>query len=257
MVALTGLLLISKSPAKAQEDDKVYNFVSIENPPIYPGGMAKFYDFINKQIVYPKQAVTDNVQGIVYLSFTIEKDGSVNDVKVDRKLGAGTDEEAVRVLKMANNWVPGSVNGKNVRVKYNIPVRFKLPNTPQQASPQVTPLVNNTIKDKDSVMYNFVAMETPPTYPGGMAAFYRFLGENIKYPKVAFDQKVQGSVILSFVIEKDGSVGDVKVVRKLGAGTDEEAIRVFKLSKKWNPGTQNGKPVRVKYSLPVKFKLPN
>ncbi len=257
IVAIIAMVSINQTKVRAQDEDKVYNFVAIENPPKYPGGMESFYTFLGKQIVYPKQAVADNVQGFVYVSFTIEKDGSLNDIKVDRKLGAGTDEEAIRVLKLANNWIPGSVNGKNVRVKYNLPIRFKLPNTPAKATPQETPKENNSSNDRDSAIYTFVSMETPPTYPGGMEAFYKLLGENIKYPPMAAENNIQGSVYLSFTVERDGSLTDIKVNRKLGYGTDEEAVRVFKLSKRWNPGMQNGKTVRVNYSLPIKFNLSN
>lgn len=108
----------------------------------------------------------------------------------------------------------------------------------------------------DNTVYSFVSMETPPSYPGGVEKFYKFLNDNIKYPAAAKDNNIQGNVFVSFTVEKDGSFTDIRVDRKLGYGTDEEAIRVLKLSKRWNPGMQNGKPVRVKYNIPVKFNLP-
>ncbi|RZL58621.1 MAG: TonB family protein, partial [Pedobacter sp.] len=85
--------------------------------------------------------------------------------------------------------------------------------------------------------------------------FYEYLGKNIKYPTMAADNEIQGNVFVSFVVEKDGSLTDIKIDRKLGYGTDEEALRVLKLSKRWNPGMQNGKAVRVKYNIPIKFSL--
>jgi len=108
---------------------------------------------------------------------------------------------------------------------------------------------------EDNTVYSFVAMENPPTYPGGMGKFYEFLGNNIKYPPMAAENNIQGNVFVSFTVEKDGSLTDIKIDRKLGYGTDEEAIRVLKLAKRWNPGMQNGKPVRVKYNIPIKFSL--
>ena len=77
----------------------------------------------------------------------------------------------------------------------------------------------------------------------------------MKYTDTAIKNNVQGSVLVSFIIEQDGTLADTKVEKKLGSGTDEEAIRVLKLSKKWNPGLIDGKPVRVKYNIPVKFSL--
>jgi protein TonB len=108
---------------------------------------------------------------------------------------------------------------------------------------------------EDNTVYNFVSMENPPNYPGGMEKFYKYLGENIKYPPMAAENNVNGKVLVSFTVEKDGSLTDLKVERKLGYGTDEEAMRVLRASKRWNPGMQNGKPVRVKYNIPISFNL--
>ncbi len=110
----------------AQDDNKIYNFVSMENPPKYPGGVAKFYRFLRDHIKYPAEAKAKNIEGNVHISFIVEKDGKLSEIKVMRSLGAGTDEEATRVLKLSGTWNPGRVNGNPVRVQYNIPVRFSL-----------------------------------------------------------------------------------------------------------------------------------
>ncbi|RZK80593.1 MAG: energy transducer TonB [Pedobacter sp.] len=112
--------------AAVVEDTRVYDFVSLESQPSFPGGMEKFYEYLKKTVKYPAMAQENNIQGKVFLSFVVEKDGALTDIKVDRKLGGGTDEEAVRVLKASPRWVPGIQNGKKVRVKYNIPISFTL-----------------------------------------------------------------------------------------------------------------------------------
>jgi protein TonB len=108
---------------------------------------------------------------------------------------------------------------------------------------------------EDNTKYDFMAMENPPTYPGGMQKFYDYIGNSLRYPPMAAENNITGKVFVSFTIEKDGSITDVKVERKLGYGTDEEAMRVIKASKRWNPGMQNGRPVRVKYNIPIQFTL--
>lgn len=113
-------------PVEDQRDNKVYNFVSLKNPPTYPGGVKKFYDFLSSNIKYPPIAAEKNIQGNVFTSFVVEKDGSLSNIEIDRKLGGGIDEEAVRVLKMSGKWNPGMQNGKAVRVKYMIPIKFTL-----------------------------------------------------------------------------------------------------------------------------------
>lgn len=100
----------------------------------------------------------------------------------------------------------------------------------------------------------FTVVEQMPEFPGGMEALYQFLAANIKYPGGP-DDCVNGKVIVSFVIEKDGTVSDAKVVRKLHPAFDEEALRVVKLMPKWEPGRQEGKPVRVQFNLPINFNL--
>jgi len=108
------------------EDNQVYENISIETQPAFPGGMEKFYAYLRKSVKYPPVAAENNIQGKVFLSFVVEKNGELTDIKVDRKLGGGTDEEAVRVLKASPRWTPGIQNGTPVRVKYNIPISFAL-----------------------------------------------------------------------------------------------------------------------------------
>jgi protein TonB len=101
----------------------------------------------------------------------------------------------------------------------------------------------------------FMVVESMPEYPGGEAALYTFLAENIKYPQMAKESGIQGRVFVTFVVERNGSVTDVRVLRGIGGGCDEEAIRVVKSMPTWTPGKQRGKSVRVQYNLPVKFTL--
>ena len=102
----------------------------------------------------------------------------------------------------------------------------------------------------------FVVVESMPEFPGGQQALFKYLSENVKYPVIAQENGIQGRVICQFVVNKDGSIVDVEVVRSGGdASLDKEAIRVIKSMPKWKPGKQRGKPVRVKYTVPVNFKL--
>ncbi|MEE0951982.1 MAG: energy transducer TonB [Paludibacteraceae bacterium] len=102
----------------------------------------------------------------------------------------------------------------------------------------------------------FVVVETMPEFPGGQQALFKYLSENVKYPVIAQENGIQGRVICQFVVNKDGSIVDVEVVRSGGdPSLDKEAVRVIKSMPKWKPGKQRGKAVRVKYTVPVNFKL--
>jgi protein TonB len=94
-----------------------------------------------------------------------------------------------------------------------------------------------------------------PTFPGGDGELFKFLSNNVKYPVIAQENGIQGRVICQFTVNKDGSIVDVVVVRSVDPSLDKEAIRVIKSMPNWSPGKQRGKPVRVKYTLPVNFKL--
>ncbi|MBW4889075.1 TonB family protein [Mucilaginibacter sp. HMF5004] len=131
-------------------------------------------------------------------------------------------------------------------------------NTGQQAGTNLGPTTNgtgvseNTTEGPGEV---FVTAEFEPTPIGGMEKFYTFLGSKIRYPNAAKESGTQGRAVITFIVEKDGSLTDIKAVRDPGNGLADEAIRVLKLSPKWKPGMQNGRAVRVQYTIPVNFSL--
>ena len=114
------------------------------------------------------------------------------------------------------------------------------------AMAQSKKIANDKVLEKAEVM---------PQFPGGDQAMMDFVAKNVQYPQEAKDKEISGRVLVSFVIEKDGSITDVKVVKGIGGGCDEEAVRVVKAMPKWKPGKDKGKPVRVSYTMPFTFKL--
>jgi protein TonB len=106
------------------------------------------------------------------------------------------------------------------------------------------------IVEEDNQIYNTAGIEVKPEFPGGMAKFYKYVGDNYRAPE---EEGLKGKVYVTFVVEKDGSLTDIKVLRDIGYGTGKEAIRVLSKCPRWNPGIQNGKPVRVLYSLPIQI----
>jgi TonB family protein len=222
-------------------------FTAVENTPTFPGGQKAFEKFLAQTIKYPAEAVKNKVQGRSIITFIIEKDGSLTDLKVVRALGNGTDEEAIRALQASPKWKPGKQNGHTVRVQYTVPVSFVLDKNSKSAAV----ISKEQLGDKSV----FTAVEQVPAFPGGEAGFSKFISATIKYPKAAREANVQGRVIASFIVEKDGSLTDIKVIRGIGYGADEETVRMLRTSPNWKPGMQNGKPVRVAYSVPINFAL--
>ena len=102
----------------------------------------------------------------------------------------------------------------------------------------------------------FQVVEQQPEFPGGMAELMKYLQKNLRYPQICKEQRVQGRVILQFVVNADSTITDVNVIKSVNPHLDEEAVRVVKAMPKWNPGKQRGEPVRVRFTLPVTFRLP-
>lgn len=103
--------------------------------------------------------------------------------------------------------------------------------------------------------YIFEIVEDQPEFPGGQQAMQQYLAENIRYPSMARESGIEGTVFVTFVVEPDGSISNVKILRGIGGGCDQEAVRVVQNMPNWNPGKQRGQPVRVQFNLPVRFVL--
>lgn len=126
----------------------------------------------------------------------------------------------------------------------------------QQAATVVidAPIPSTPVSAADSNKV-FTSVEQEPIPLGGVQGFYKYLAQNIRYPDDAKKKNIQGKVFLTFIVEKDGSITDVKVLRGVSPDIDAEAVRVISNSPKWNPGLLNGKPVRVQYVVPLSFAL--
>lgn len=120
---------------------------------------------------------------------------------------------------------------------------------------QVSKKIKKHIKKVVDNNEPWIVVEKQPEFPGGLKAFYKYIGKKLKYPKQARRMGVQGTVYIQFVVDKDGSLSEIKVLKGIGAGCNEEALRVLKNSPKWEAGRQRGRAVRVKMSIPIKFLL--
>ncbi|WP_316805997.1 energy transducer TonB [Pedobacter agri] len=131
--------------------------------------------------------------------------------------------------------------------KINFKTKPDAVKAPAPAKPSRDSIANGT--------FEFTVIQKQPEFPGGIKAFYSFLNENIKYPKEAAKRQIQGRVFLSFIVEKDGSLTNIKVIRGLSYDINDEAVRVLSASPNWNPGIQFGVPVRVRYNININFSL--
>ena len=236
---------------KHAKNDSIYQIV--DQMPEFPGGTEALLKFVANNVKYPEKAKDEEISGRVFISFVIEKDGSVSNVEVKRGIGGGCDDEAVRVVKAMPKWKPGKKDGKPVRVSYMLPVNFKLTDDIPMKSVKKTEANKPEMKPNADGVYQIV--EEMPSFPGGDQKLMEYIANNINYPQEARDKGIEGRVFIRMVIEKDGSVSNVKLLRGIGGGCDEEAERVIKSMPKWKPGMMKGEPVPVSYQIPINFKL--
>jgi TonB family protein len=178
-------------------------FTAVEIEPAPRNGLNEFYQFLGKNIKYPAADRENRIQGRVIVQFIVEKDGSLNDIRVMRAPSPSLGEEAVRVLKLAPKWSPGIQNGRTVRVQYTIPVNFTL----------------GDVSNFD--------------------IFYRELSQKIKYPKAARDNNIAGRVIVTFTLDDNKKIKDAQVLRGISKDIDEEVLRTMQNCKEI-PGGQTG-----------------
>ena len=117
--------------------------------------------------------------------------------------------------------------------------------------------VNAQEKKSDNSDVVYTVVENEAEFPGGVAAMNRFLAENIKYPTLAKQKNIEGKVIISFIVEKNGSLSDIRTIKDIGEGCGDEGIRIVRLMPKWKPAKQKGPPVRQQFLLPISFVLTN
>lgn len=264
---------VAETPVAPVDTGEVY--VVVENQPTFRGGNSAMMKFLSDNIKYPVEAIEKKIDGRVITNFIVEKDGRITDVQVVRGIDPLLDKEAARVVQSMPNWQPGTHRGENVRVRFTLPVVFRLEGSNNTASgtppppppppssgvppppPPPPPAYTKTSEELKNTNEVFVVVEKQPEYPQGNAAMMRFISDNVDYPKEAQDKGIQGRVITNFVVEKDGSLSEVKVVKGIDPLLDTEAIRVIKSMPNWQPGIQKGHPVRVRFTLPVVFRLQN
>ncbi len=124
----------------------------------------------------------------------------------------------------------------------------------RETGPAITGNPASTAENME--LHTLDGIENYPEFPGGHSAFIKFLSRNLKYPGIAVEKGIEGKVLISFIIEKNGRLSNIKILRGIGYGCDEEAIRVLEKSPEWKPGIQNKQKVRVAYTLPINFNLP-
>lgn len=246
------------------QDDVDVPFAEVEKVPVFPGCedsenmrdcfQQQMQKHIGKNFNYPEEAMEKGIQGRVNIMFFIQKDGSIGNVRM-RSPDKLLEAEAARIISLLPQMAPGEHKGKNVRVAYSIPITFKL-----EGKKEFGIRENND----GTVDVPFAIIEKVPVYPGcedtgDMRACFnqmlqRHIGKNFRYPELAQEMGIQGRVNVLFIIQKDGSIGNVRL-RGPDKLLEDEAARIISLLPQMTPGEHRGEKVRVPFSIPITFKL--
>lgn len=253
--------MVTSNSIRSGSLNEVYE--KVETPAAPAGGVQGWQNYLSQNLSYPNEAREKGIEGTVLVAFVVNTDGTVSNVEILRGIGGGCDEEVVRIIKGSANWTPGKEGGKPVRSRMRLPLTFKLgepgpsgnSTNPEFRPVALLPATDGHDPNQENTEVFFEKQDTPPTPIGGMEAWQRYLAENLTYPTSARMRGIQGTVVVSFVVNTDGTVEDVKLVRGIGGGCDQEALRIFKGSPRWSPGMIKGKAVRTRMKLPLSFKL--
>ncbi len=239
-------------------------FAEVEQVPVFPGCedadnerdcfQQQMQKHIGKNFRYPQEAQEKGIQGRVNIMFVIQKDGSIGNVRM-RSPDKILEAEAARIISLLPKMAPGEHKGKKVRVPFSIPITFKL-----QGQDEIGTRKN----DDGTVDVPFAIIEKVPVYPGcddagDMRACFnqmlqRHIGKNFRYPELAQEMGIQGRVNVLFIIQEDGSIGNVRL-RGPDKLLEDEAARIISLLPQMIPGEHRGEKVRVPFSIPITFKL--
>ena len=239
----------------------VYEVVEIQPSP--PGGMAGWNKYLMENLRYPTNAQRKGIEGTVIVAFVVNTDGTTTDIEILRSVGGGCDEEVIRIVKGSPKWTPGMQRGTPVRTRMRLPLRFMLGGTdPSRDSTEVSlnavplpPATDGQDSSQEGAALFFDVVDTPPSPVGGFEAWSRHLSENLTYPTSARMKGIQGTVLVSFIVNTDGTIEGIELVQGIGGGCDEEAIRIIKSSPSWTPGMIKGKAVRTRMKIPISFRL--
>lgn len=242
---------VINAPTDGDEDV----FEVVENMPEFPdGGMPGLMKYLSANIRYPEAAHKAGTQGRVTVQFVVGKDGSIGNVSILRGVDPALDAEAIRVISGMPKWKPGTQKGEPVNVKYTVPVMFRLTPEPVEKINEMI-VVGYRTPNAPVTGEVYEVADKMPEFPGGMTGLMQHLSKNIRYPAEAHTNNIQGRVVVSVIINTEGKVTNAQIVQGVAPSLDAEALRVTGTMPDWIPGTKDGKPVNVKYTFPVVFRL--
>jgi TonB family protein len=211
--------------------------------PQFPGGKNALIEYLAANLQYPSEALANKFEGDVLVSFTVLETGEKIKFKVEESPHKSLSTEAIRLLYAMPNWEPAKVNGQPIAIRHAVSIPFKIEEMEPVHIVQLDSISNEKLVEKQ------------PSFPGGANAMIKYLSKTLLYPADAAREDIQGVAMVSFVVTAKGEITNVQTVKQVYPSIDMEARRVIRSMPRWEPGSINGQPVNVKFTLPLRFTL--
>jgi TonB family protein len=215
-------------------------------------------DMLCSEVNYPESALENGIEGEVVISFTVDKDGNVGNVKIAKSVSPEIDAEALRLFRMML-WEPSVSMGQPVESENQYSIDFNIKKYNKHCKERGYTATEFPFQpvDTSNIVYDYMKTDVKPkaVFSEKGMTLGKFIATNIKYPESAFKQNIAGKVTLRYVVEPQGRVSNIKVLNPVGGGCTGEAIRLLQLIK-WMPGIKNNMAVRTFMNIDIEFKLP-
>ena len=245
--------------------------------PSFPGGYKALQEFIEKEKKHPDEALKKREAGAVYVVFTVDTLGNIVRPRVATSVSPSLDREALRIVRKMPKWIPAKEGNKKINMDFTVIIRFYAPPDPDEIIFKLDCGLPKELEAPADINKIYDVVDTWPSFQGDLMTY---LYNETRYPAIAEGTGAEGRAIVTFVVERDGSISHIKIARSLASRSaipiidsmtaeyrqkakahnralqamDEEAVRVIKAMPKWNPGKYHDTVVRVSFMLPVSFK---
>lgn len=245
--------------------------------PSFPGGYKALQEFIEKEKKHPDEALKKREAGAVYVVFTVDTLGNIVRPRVATSVSPSLDREALRIVRKMPKWIPAKEGNKKINMDFTVIIRFYAPPDPDEIIFKLDCGLPKELEAPADINKIYDVVDTYPSFQGDLMTY---LYNETRYPAIAEGTGAEGRAIVTFVVERDGSISHIKIARSLASrftipiidsmtaeyrqkakahnralqAMDEEAVRVIKAMPKWNPGKYHDTVVRVSFVLPVSFK---
>ncbi len=221
-----------------------------DTSPEFVGGRKAMWAFIHENMNYPDECAQKGIEGEVGVRFKVLADGSIGDIKVTQPVDSLLDAEAVRLVSMLPKFTPGTAAGRPVNVWKGLKIRIPYYRQKSDEDAKADEYMR-TLAEMSRQQH----LDEPPVFRGGNKDLVRYINRALRYPSDCALSLVEGDVTVRYTVHKDGSVGDVKVIKSAHQSLDREAVRVVSSLPKFKPGISGGEPVNVTMMFTVHFEL--